>query len=100
MLTGARRAVLSRPIRGLPVLAGLVLCLLAGLAGPARAGPWVDRAAGNLRDDPLYVNPSARPTLSLPEQEQIRARLALVGTPVFVAILPGQALGEADGKTS
>ncbi|HEV3495237.1 MAG TPA: hypothetical protein VHA34_02685, partial [Actinomycetes bacterium] len=54
------------------VLAGLVLCLLAGLAGlaaPAWAGPWVDRAAGNLRDDPLYVNPSARPTLSLPDQE-------------------------------
>jgi hypothetical protein len=100
MLTGARRAVLSRPVRALPVLAGLVLCLLAGLAGPAWAGPWVDRAAGNLRDDPLYVNPSARPTLSLPEQERIRARLALVGTPVFVAILPGQALGEADGDAN
>jgi hypothetical protein len=100
MLTGARRAVLSRPVRDLPVLAGLVLCLLAGLAGPAWAGPWVDRAAGNLRDDPLYVNPSARPTLSLPEQERIRARLALVGTPVFVAILPGQALGEADGDAN
>ena len=82
------------------VLAGLVLCLLAGLAAPAWAGPWVDRAAGNLRDDPLYVNPSARPTLSLPDQERIRARLAVVGTPVFVAILPGQALGEADGDAN
>ena len=100
MLTGARRAVLPGPVRALPVLAGLVLCLLAGLAGPAWAGPWVDRAAGNLRDDPLYVNPSARPTLSLPEQERIRARLALVGTPVFVAILPGQALGEAGGDAN
>jgi hypothetical protein len=90
---------MPRGARG-AVLAGLVLCLLAGLAGPAWAGPWVDRAAGNLRDDPLYVNPSARPTLSLPEQEQIRARLALVGTPVFVAILPGQALGEAGGDAN
>jgi hypothetical protein len=89
------RPALSRVARNLPVLAGLALCLVAGLAGPAWAGPWVDRAAGNLRDDPLYVHPSARPTLSLPEQEQIRARLALVGTPVFVALLPGQALGEA-----
>ena len=79
------------------ILAGLVLCLLAGLATPAWAGPWVDRTAGNLRDDPLYVNPSARPTLSLPDQERIRARLAVVGTPVYVAILPGQALGEAGG---
>jgi hypothetical protein len=79
------------------ILAGLVLCLLAGLATPAWAGPWVDRTAGSLRDDPLYVNPSARPTLSLPDQERIRARLAVVGTPVYVAILPGQALGEAGG---
>jgi hypothetical protein len=82
------------------VLAGLVLCLLAGLAGPAWAGPWVDRTAGSLRDDPLYVNPSARPTLSLAEQERIRARLALVGTPVFVAILPSQAVGEAGGDAN
>jgi hypothetical protein len=97
MRRGASRAVLARPARALPVLAGLVLCLLVGLAGPAAAGPWVDRAAGSLRDDPLYVNPSARPTLSQPDAERIRARLALVGTPVFVAILPGQALAEAGG---
>ena len=90
---------MSRGARG-AVLAGLALCLLAGLAGPAWAGPWVDRTAGNLRDDPLYVHPSARPTLSLPEQERIRARLALAGTPVFVAILPGQALAEAGGDAN
>jgi hypothetical protein len=82
------------------ILAGLVLCLLAGLATPAWAGPWVDRTAGRLRDDPLYVNPSARPTLSLPDQERIRARLAVAGTPVYVAILPSQALGEADGDAN
>ena len=86
MSRGARRA--------LPILAGLLLCLLAG---PAWAGPWVDRTAGNLRDDPLYVHPAARPTLSLPDQEKIRARLALVGTPIFVAVLPTQALAEAGG---
>ncbi len=100
MPRGARSAVRSRPATALAVLAGLVLCLLAGLAGPAWAGPWVDRAAGNLRDDPLYVNPSARPTLSLPEQERIRARLALVGTPVYVAVLPGQAVSEARGDAN
>jgi len=79
------------------VLAGLVLWLLAGLAGPAWAGPWVDRTAGNLRDDPLYVHPASRPNLSLPDQERIRARLAMVGTPIFVAVLPSQALAEAGG---
>jgi hypothetical protein len=89
MSRGARRA--------LPLLAGLVLCLLAG---PAWAGPWVDRTAGNLRDDPLYVHPAARPILSQPDQEKIRARLALVGTPIFVAVLPTQALAEAGGEAS
>jgi hypothetical protein len=89
-----------RPRRVLPVLAGLLLCLLAGLATPAWAGPWVDRAAGSLRDDPLYVHPSARPTLSPTEAERVRARLAIAGTPVFVAVLPGQARGEAGGDAN
>jgi hypothetical protein len=97
---GARRAHPIRRAAVLPVLAGLVWCLLAGLAGPAWAGPWVDRTAGNLRDDPLYVHPAARPTLSLPDQEQIRARLALVGTPILVAVLPAQALAEAGGDAT
>ena len=88
------------PRRFLPVLAGLVLCLLVGLAAPAWAGPWVDRAAGSLRDDPLYVHPSARPTLSPPDVERVRARLAIAGTPVFVAVLPGQARAEAGGDAN
>jgi hypothetical protein len=88
------------PRRFLPVLAGLVLCLLVLLAAPAWAGPWVDRAAGSLRDDPLYVHPSARPTLSPPDVERVRARLAIAGTPVFVAVLPGQARGEAGGDAN
>jgi hypothetical protein len=88
------------PRRFLPVLAGLVLCLLVGPAAPAWAGPWVDRAAGSLRDDPLYVHPGARPTLSPPDVERVRARLAIAGTPVFVAVLPGQARGEAGGDAN
>jgi hypothetical protein len=86
--------------RRVPVLAGLVLCLLVGLAGPAAAGPWVDRTAGSLRDDPLYVNASARPTLSAAEAERVRARLTVAGTPVFVAVLPGRARREAGGDTN
>jgi hypothetical protein len=83
--------------RRVPVLAGLVLCLLAGLAGPAWAGPWVDRTAGKLRDDPLYVHASARPTLPAAEAERVRERLTVAGTPVFVAVLPAQARREAGG---
>jgi hypothetical protein len=94
------RPAKARPAWALPVLAGLVLCLLAALATPAWAGPWVDRAAGNLRDDPLYMHPSARPTLSPADAERVRARLAVAGTPVFVALLPGQALAEAGGDAN
>jgi hypothetical protein len=86
--------------RRVPVLAGLVLCLLVGLAAPASAGPWVDRTAGMLRDDPLYVNASARPTLSAAQAERVRARLTIAGTPVFVAVLPDQARREAGGDAN
>ena len=101
MPRGAPRATPARPALALVALAGLALCLLAGLAGPAAsAGPWVDRTAGQLRDDPLYVDPSARPTLSPADQERISARLALAGTPVLVAVLPTQALAEAGGSAN
>src|SRR4029450_2114324 len=63
--------------RRVPVLPGLVLCLLVGLAAPAWAGPWVDRTAGGLRDDPLYVHASARPTLTAPAAGPGGPRLAL-----------------------
>jgi hypothetical protein len=94
------RTLPARPAVALAALAGMVLCLLVGLAGPAAAGPWVDRTAGQLRDAPLYVNPSARPTLPLVDRERISARLALAGTPIFVAVLPAQALAEAGGSAN
>jgi hypothetical protein len=86
---GGRRAVLA--------LAG-ALAVVAVTALPAAAGPWVDRTTGSLRDDPLYVDPSARPTLTPAAAAQVRARIARTGTPVFVAVLPGQALAEAGGR--
>jgi hypothetical protein len=94
------RALPARPALALAALAGMVLCLLVVLAGPAAAGPWVDRTAGQLRDAPLYVNPSARPTLTPVDRERIAARLALAGTPTFVAVLPAQALAEAGGNAN
>jgi hypothetical protein len=86
---GGRRAVLA--------VAG-ALAVVAVTALPAAAGPWVDRTTGSLRDDPLYVDPSARPTLTPAAAAQVRARIARTGTPVFVAVLPGQALAEAGGR--
>jgi hypothetical protein len=86
---GGRRVVLA--------LAG-ALAVVAVAAAPATAGPWVDRTTGSLRGDPLYVHPSARPTLAPAPAAQVRARIARTGTPVFVAVLPRQALAEAGGS--
>jgi hypothetical protein len=83
--------------RAVPALAG-ALALVAVTALPAAAGPWVDRTTGHLREDPLYVDPAARPTLTPAAAAQVRARIAATGTPVLVAVLPRQALAEAGGS--
>ncbi|HEX8132363.1 MAG TPA: hypothetical protein VF880_02880, partial [Actinomycetes bacterium] len=83
--------------RALPVLAAALLGV-AVTAAPAAAGPWVDRITGSLRGDPLYVDPAARPTLTPAAAAQVRARIAATGTPVFVAVLPREALAEAGGS--
>jgi len=74
------------------------LAVLVVTALPAVAGPWVDRTTGSLRGDPVYVDPSAKPTLTPAAAAQVRARIAGTGTPVFVAVLPRQALAEAGGS--
>jgi hypothetical protein len=83
--------------RALPVLAAALLGV-AVTAAPAVAGPWVDRTTGSLRGDRLYVDPAARPTLTPAAAAQVRARIAATGTPVFMAVLPRQALAEAGGS--
>jgi hypothetical protein len=90
----ARRRVGRRVVLA---LAG-ALAVVAVTALPAVAGPWVDRTTGTLRDDPLYVDPQASPTLAPAAAAQVRARIARTGTPVFVAVLPQQALAEAGGS--
>jgi hypothetical protein len=90
----------ARRRRGRRVVLALAgaLAVVAAAAAPATAGPWVDRTTGSLRGDPLYVHPSARPTLAPAAAAQVRARIAQTGTPVFVAVLPRQALAEAGGS--
>jgi hypothetical protein len=85
--------------RVLLALAG-ALAVVAVTAPPAAAGPWVDRTTGSLRGDPLYVDPAARPTLTPAAAVQVRATIAQTGTPVFVAVLPREALAEAGGSAA
>jgi hypothetical protein len=85
--------------RALPVLAAALLGVVVA-AAPAAARPWVDRATGSLRGDPLYVDPAARPTLTPAAAVQVRATIAQTGTPVFVVVLPREALAEAGGSAA
>jgi hypothetical protein len=88
--------VRRRHLTGALALLG-ALGVVAMVAAPAVAGPWVDRTTGSLREDPVYVDPAARPALSPAAAARVRARIAQTGTPVFVAVLPRQAAAEAGG---
>jgi hypothetical protein len=74
---------------------GTSLVLVALLAGPALAGPYVDRSAGALRRDPVYVDPGARRALPPAAASVLRERVRRAGTPIYVAVLPAAALREA-----
>jgi hypothetical protein len=79
--------------RALAAIGGAVL-LVCLLAGPAMAGPYVDRAASALRNDPVYVNSAAR-SLSPASADALRNQVKSAGTPIFIAVLPAAALKEA-----
>jgi hypothetical protein len=82
--------------RLIAVLVGIAVLLILG-AGPASAGPLVDRAAETLRRDPVFVDDAAERKISGGEAEQIRERIRKSGQPVFVAVLPQAATAEAGG---
>src|SRR3954452_19692726 len=82
--------------RTLPLLACTIAVL--GLSPAARPSELIDRAAEALRSAPVYVDPDARPTLSSEEAGRLGARISDSGAgPMYIAVLPGDALGEAGG---
>jgi hypothetical protein len=77
----------------------LVVILLALALAPAAAGGTIiNRAAQALRNDAVYVDPSAT-TVSQAEAEVLRREIALKGDgPIYIAVLPKAALAEAGGS--
>jgi MYXO-CTERM domain-containing protein len=71
-----------------------VLALVLGATLLVAAAP-ADEAASGLRQDPVYVDPSAEAVLPEPDAEDLRRRVEAAGTPVFVAVLP-RAAGQAE----
>src|SRR5829696_6531024 len=76
----------------------LATVTLALAAAPAWAGPEVDQAATALADDPVYVDPDAERAIDAGDERRVEAAIADAGAgPIFLAILPAAAIGEAGG---
>jgi hypothetical protein len=73
----------------------LALVLFGTTLGMSHAGaqPAVDRAAQALRQDPVFVDPSAERALSASDAVRLRDQIRASGQPIFVAILPGTTFG-------
>ncbi len=85
----------SRPRRLLAALtAGLALTVL--LAGPAAAGQYVDPAVNGLQRDHVYLDPGSEPVVSPEAADKLRDQIAGTSRPVYVAVLPKEALAEGD----
>ncbi|MEV0667799.1 hypothetical protein ACIBI3_17880 [Actinomadura luteofluorescens] len=88
-------------------MAGLVGAVLLG--GPAGAAPLVERAkpasradavAAALRRDPVYVTDHAPRALPPDAAARIRASVARLGVPTYVAVTPTSGLGPQDPSES
>src|SRR5687767_11912458 len=78
----------------------LALVVLLVFAPAARAGELIDRAASELQQDNVYVDPDADPTLTDEQAQALRARIASEGAgPMYVAVMPAAIAGEAGGST-
>jgi len=75
-----------------------VVLLAFALAPAAIAGTILDRATGALANDPVYLDPAAT-TVTKAQAAQLRREIESEGDgPVYLAILPRAALGEAGGS--
>src|SRR5947209_5916334 len=81
---------------------GLVLAAAAaealGLAAAAHAGTGIDGAVAALRNDSVYVDPSAELAIGRAGQTRLRSTIDSAGAgPVYIAILPAAAELETGG---
>jgi hypothetical protein len=77
----------------------LLACVLAVAVVPsARAGTIVDRAVAGLRNDPVYVDPSAEKKIGAADERRLERRIgADAAGPLYIAILPERADAEEGG---
>jgi hypothetical protein len=74
------------------------LLLAFAVPAPAQAGELIDRAVAGLRDDNVYVDPEADPTLTDAEAAGLRNRiLDNRAGPMYVVVAPSAISAEAGG---
>jgi hypothetical protein len=88
---------LALPLVSLAVVVGVVAA-----APPAwtqtQGGPLLERAAGALPRDPVYVDPERAQEVDAAAADRLRRRIAQHGAPVFIAVLPASAVEEVGGQ--
>jgi hypothetical protein len=76
----------------------LVLVCVLTFAPAAWGGAILDRTASALRNDPVYVDPAAKKTITPAQANTLRHEIETKGHgPIYVAVLPAAALKEAGG---
>ena len=79
----------------------LVGVVALALAPASHAGEIIDRAVDALGDDPVYVDPEAKPTLTPAQERELEATIEDAGNgPIFVAVLPAAVRAEAGGDAT
>jgi hypothetical protein len=78
-------------------IAVVIVCALT-FAPAALGGAILDRAAAALRNDPVYVDPAAKKTITAAQANALRREIETKGHgPIYIAVLPTAALNEAGG---
>jgi hypothetical protein len=95
----SRRRRSRRVPRRLALLAAVAVAALLLFPGSAVAGQYVDAAASNLANNPVYVSGEATDAPSASDQQQLRDRIGDAGVPMYIAVLPDAARNEAGGNT-
>jgi hypothetical protein len=80
--------------RALFALLGLLAVTAISSAVPAQAGTTLQLAAQHLKSDPVWVDPSATPTITPNQAAQLRTMIRAGDRPIFIAILPGSVQSE------
>src|SRR5215208_2290346 len=87
-----------RTVASRTALSAVAAVGVLAFAPGARAGEIIDRAAKSLQSDPVYVDPQAKPTISAAQERRLETEISKEGGgPIYIAIVPASARGEAGG---